>query len=339
MFLELYKKFKDEIEEVNLFEETCFGDNALFGFNRSLNEDFDNYIKQDDILEFNGELEKTVSKMSFLKGFLEYYKQTLEDESKVLDLEIEQINNTSSSKGNSFLDLKDRMLDYSKVLEPKTSHVKNIKKIGNVNYKVEEDSEKCDSYISYPRYDSIILNLKKPKVINEIIFESYKECNISIYGEKTNKETVALFSNVSSSQRLFLNTTEDEYSKIILISNSDIKSYMKTFNAYTNVKNNKFSLKKGYIFSSVNTLSCKKITISSDSSSKIFMLNKNEFELSIKDIQDKEENVASKYLIDKNEIEKNITISFKTIEHEVYLVELINESTSSCEEIKIFGKE
>ncbi|MGL5962841.1 MAG: hypothetical protein ACRCZ2_00345 [Fusobacteriaceae bacterium] len=339
MFLEFYKKFKTNMEEEELFETTSFGKNVLFGFNNVLNEDFDNYIRQKDIVEFNSELEKTVSKLSFIKGFLEYYKQTLEDESKVLDLEIEQINNTASAKGGSFLDLKDRMLDYTKVLTLSTAHLKNIKPIGGVNYKVEEESIKCESYISYPRYDSIILNLKKAQTVNEIIFETHKVCTISIYGETENGDTTLLFGNVESSQRLFVNTKEEKYVKVLIMSNADIKTYMKTFNVYSNSKEGNYVPKFGYIFSNVETQNCKKLSISSDSSSEMFILTKNEFELAIKDIQDKEEDVVSKYLTEKNKIEKNTTINFQTIIHIVYFVEVINKATTSCEEIKIFGKE
>ncbi|MGL4988901.1 MAG: hypothetical protein ACRC5F_06645 [Cetobacterium sp.] len=339
MFLEFYKKLKKSFDEEELFETKSFGNNVLFGFEKKLNESFDNYLRSEDVLEFNSDLEKTVAKFQFIKGFLEYYKIILEDESKVLDLEVENINNTSSAKGSSFLDLKDRMLDFTKVLSPVTNHVKNIKKIGDVNYKVEESSEKCDSYMSFPTIESIVLNLRKPSMVNEIIFETHKPCTISIYGELKNGETKPLFLNVDSSQRLFANTLENEYTRLIILSDTDLKSYLKTFNAYTNVKSERYSNKYGYIFSTIDSKSCKNIIISSDTSSNMFMLSKNEFELAIKDIQDKEKDVIDKYLTEKNYVEKNSNVSFQTIIHEFYLVEMIDKNTNSVSEIKIFGKE
>ncbi|MGL5311712.1 MAG: hypothetical protein ACRC92_00555 [Peptostreptococcaceae bacterium] len=339
MFLEFYKKFKEELGESELFENTSFGNNKLFGFEKYLDEKYDNYIEQSDIVEFNKSLEESISKLNFVKGFLEYYKQTLQDESSVLDAEIEMINNTASAKGSSFLELKDRMLDFDKVLTVSLSHMKNMKTVGDTNYKVEEESVKCEGYLSYPKYDSIIFNMKEALNVNEIIFESHKESTLSIYGERKDGTTVPLFLNANSSQRLFVNTFDGEYNKIIFISNSDIKSYIKSISVYSKDSSSSNSLKNGFIFSSTKSNNCKNIMISSDSSSEMFMLTKNEFELAIKEIHDNEQNVIDKYLTEKNHVNKNSTLSFDIIVPEFYFVEKIDKNINSTKEIKIFGKE
>ena len=339
MFLEFYKKFKEDINEKELFELNSFGENKLFGFTKYLDENYDNYIEKKDILEFNDSLEKSIAKLNFIKGFLQYYKQTLEDESTVLDAEINTVNNTASAKGSSFLELKERMLDFDKILTVNESHSKNMKKIGDTNYKVEESSIKCDGYLSYPKFDSIIFNLKEPRKINEIIFESHKDSSLSIYGEKKDGDTVPLFLNVDSSQRLFVNTYDDEYTKILFIANSDIKSYVKSINIYYKDITSNGSLKNGFIFSTIKSNNCKSVMISSDSATEMFMLTKNEFELAIKEIHDNEQNVLDKYLTEKNSVGKNVSLTFETIVSEFYFVEKIDKNINSSPEIKIFGKE
>lgn len=339
MFLEFYKKFKEGIGENELFETTCFGDNKLFGFTKYLDENYDHYIQQSDILEFNDSLEKSIAKLNFIKGFLEYYKQTLEDESAVLDAEIDAINNTASAKGSSFLELKDRMLDFDKILTVVEAYSKNMKKVGDTNYKVEEESVKCEGYLSYPKYDSIVFNMKEPKIVNEIIFESHKESELSIYGEREDGVTEPLFLNVSSSQRLYVNTYENKYTKIVFIANTDIKSYVKSIGIYAKESITANTVKNGFIFSTVKSNNCKSIMISSDSATEMFMLTKNEFESAIKDVHDNEQNVLDKFLTEKNSVGKNVTLSFDTIVAEFYFVEKIDKNINSSKEIKIFGKE
>lgn len=339
MFLEYFKKMKNNIDENNMFEETSIKNFPLFS-NKSLeDENFDNFIDVDDIKSFNSEMESTIKKLYFIKGFLKYYKETLEEESKLLDSEISLINNTVSFKGSSFLDLKERMLDYNYVFETEMVHSKNIQKSGSNYYKVEENSEKVDGYFSYPDIDKVIFNIKTPTEINEIIVETHKEMTLSIYGETENGETKALFLNANSDQKLFINTFEDKYKKIIFISNSNMKSYVKNLVIYKKSAKAIVMEKNGFLFMKVKNKNIKNIIFSSDNVSDIFILNKSEFEISIKEIHNNEKYVVDKFLIEKNKIEKNKQIIFDSILSEFYFVEKIGKDVNHIAETKIFGKE
>lgn len=339
MFLEYFKKLKGDLNESELFETLSFMDNPLFSNKKLLKEDFDNFIDVENVKAFNNEIELTISKLAFIKGFLGYYKQMLEEESKLLDSEISSVNNTTSFKGSSFLELKDRMLDYNYVFETELVHSKNIQKSGSIYYKVEENSEKVNGYFSYPDVDKITFNIKEPSNINEIIVETHKEIVFSIYGETEKGETKPLFLNVSSSQKLFINTLEDKYRRIIFIANSNMKSYIKNLVIYKKENSSAAIEKNGFVFFKVKNKNIKNILVSSDNDTEIFALNKSEFEISIKEIHNNEKYVVDKFLIEKNKVEKNKQILFDSIINEFYFVEVIGKKVNHINETKIFGKE
>ncbi|MGL5716499.1 MAG: hypothetical protein ACRCXX_14280 [Cetobacterium sp.] len=339
MFLENYKKFKKTLKEEFLFEDKSIGDNPLFAFVDSFAEDFDNFIQVDDIRNYNSEIEKTISKLLYIEGFLEHYKNILIEESQVLDEEINLINNTQSFKGASFLDLKDRMLDYNYVFDVETVHSKNMKTVGDNIFKVEENSVKVDGFFSYPDLDKIIFNIKKPSMVNDLIIDTYKEMTISIYGENEDGETKPLFINASSSQRLFINTVEENFTKIILISNGNLKSYIKNINIYYKEFATIDSKKTGFIFTKIKNNNIKNILISSDNETEMFMLSKTDFDLSIKEIFDNEKYVVDKFLVEKNKIEKNKPMLFDNINSEFYFIEKIDKDINNISINKIFGKE
>lgn len=339
LFLENYKKFKESVGESHLFEEKSVGENPLFAFVDAFSEDFDNFIDIETIKKYNSEIENTLSKILYVNGFLEYYKAVLIEESQLLDDEINLINNTKSFKGASFLDLKERMLDYNYVFDVETVHSKNMKVVGDNIFKVEENSKKVEGFFSYPDLDKVIFNVKKPSTINDIIIDTYKEMTISIYGENEKGETKPLFINSSTDQRLFINTIEEKFTKIILISNGNLKSYIKNLNIYYKEFSTIDSKKNGFIFSKVKNNNIKNILISSDNETEIFMLSKTDFDLSIKEIFDNEKYVIDKFLVEKNKVEKNTPIVFENINSEFYFVEKIDKDVNNISINKIFGKE
>lgn len=339
LFLENYKNFKKSLGEDFLFEEKSIGENPMFAFISSFEEDFNGFIEVDDIRKYNSEIENTIAKLLYVDGFLEYYKSVLIEESQILDNEINTINNTQSFKGASFLDLKDRMLDYNYIFDVETVHSKNMKIVGDNIFKVEENSLKVDGFFSYPDLDKVIFNIKKPSMVNDIIIDTYKEMTISIYGENEKGETKPLFINSSTDQRLFINTVEEKFTRIILLSNGNLKSYIKNINIYHKEFATIDSKKNGFIFTKVKNNSIKNILISSDNETEIFMLSKTDFDLSIKEIFDNEKYVVDKFLVEKNKVEKNTPILFDNINSEFYFIEKIDKDVNNISINKIFGKE
>jgi hypothetical protein len=67
-------------------------------------------------------------------------------------------------------------------------------------------------------------------------------------------------------------------------------------------------------------------------------LSLTDFENSIKLVQDNEDEVNNKYLTEKNIIEKNSKLSFGKIQKDFFLVQRIDKTISSVNEIKVFGK-
>lgn len=339
IFLEAYKKYKNNFNEDNLFEDTSIGKSPLFGADELLKEDYNNVIDIDTIINFNNEIEKTIQKLYFIKGFLTHYKEALIEKSILIDEEIQKINNSTSYKGSSFLQLKDRMLDYNYIFDVDLVHSKNIQIIGENIYKIEENSIPIPGYFSYPENDKIIFNFKEARKVNEIILETHKEISLSIYGETKDGNTIPIFLNISTNQKLFINTIKEEFTKLIFLSNGNLKSYLKSIFSYYKEFSTVFTKKNGYIFTKSKNKNIKNIILLSDDESDIYLLTKDEFELSIKEIHDNEKYVLDRFLTEKNKITKNTPILFENIKSEFYFVEKINKDTDRISEFKLYGKE
>lgn len=338
MFLEKYKVFKENIEDgTNYYENYSVGENPLFGLNEMLQEGKMSDITIPFLKESMLEIDKLILKFKFVKGYLNNYKEQLEDYAILLDEEYKEMSSCYSLKGTSFIDMLSDNYGFNHVVDYTLDYAKNVKEINTEYLKASDLSESVEHYITYPDKTSLMVNFKKAELVKEIYLELHSNLTISIYGYDSNGNTEPLFLNADSSQKLFINTLETEYTKLLIVANGNIKEYFKYFDVFSNVESDE--MKRGYLFRTINNLlELNEIYFVSDSSSELYSYDLETYREVIRNIVKDEENTIAKYINDRYKIEKNTKIELNDISN-LYILEFLDSTVEKTQQLKIYGKE
>ncbi|MGL5713190.1 MAG: hypothetical protein ACRCX2_09240 [Paraclostridium sp.] len=339
MFLERYKKFKELLNEDNSFYEYhSVDDNPLFGIKELLSEQPKRTFNIDFLRTAYKESDSSLLKLKFIKGFLKDYKEQLIDQAIILDNEYKKINSSVSLKGSSFLEMMEQNYGFNHVFDEEVQYVKNIKVINDDYIKSDETSKTLEHYITFPNEQSINFNFKKKTKVKEIYVEFHSSFTISIFGVKETGETEMLFANVSSDGNLFINTKDEEFVRIFITGNGNLKNYYKYSSLYSSGDTGLNS--NGFIFRTVtDVLKVRDIFFLSDSPSSLFLYKEHEYKEFLKTVVKDEDKAIEKYINDLFRIEKNEKIELNNKENVLYLVEFLNKETNRSKRIKIYGKE
>lgn len=337
MFLEQYKhSFKSN----NIYENTSIGDNELFGLADYYTKEYLNNTYQINIKllnDFLKTLEDIDNKFKFIDSYLENYLKLLETESINLDKEYNKINNSLSTKGQSFLNMFELNDNYNYVFDDNIIYYKNILDNGSSYIKDDYSLIQIDYRIENINNNSFFIHLGNLEYIEDIFIEFYNEINFSIFGSKEDNTLELIFNNIESkSNKLFKIQNDVKYNKFYIISNKEITNYIKNIKVYK--KSDASVLNKyGYIVRKLTNLNkFTDIIFVNDSNTSLYLYDKETYSKVINDIGNdiKSEFINNNYLVKKN-INVSNTFGFK----ELYLLEFFDINNNISLHTKIYGKE
>lgn len=337
MFLEQYKhSFKSN----NIYENTSIGDNELFGLADYYTKEYLNNTYQINIKllnDFLKTLEDIDNKFKFIDSYLENYLKLLETESINLDKEYNKINNSLSTKGQSFLNMFELNDNYNYVFDDNIIYYKNILDNGSSYIKDDYGLIQIDYRIENINNNSFFIHLGNLECIEDIFIEFYNEINFSIFGSKEDNTLELIFNNIESkSNKLFKIQNDVKYNKFYIISNKEITNYIKNIKVYK--KSDASVLNKyGYIVRKLTNLNkFTDIIFVNDSNTSLYLYDKETY---LKVINDIGNDIKSEFINNNYIVPKNLNISNTFYYDEIYLLEFFDINNNISLHTKIYGKE
>lgn len=337
MFLEQYKhSFKSN----NIYENTSIGDNELFGLADYYTKEYLNNTYQINIKllnDFLKTLEDIDNKFKFIDSYLENYLKLLETESINLDKEYNKINNSLSTKGQSFLNMFELNDNYNYVFDDNIIYYKNILDNGSSYIKDDYSLIQIDYRIENINNNSFFIHLGNLECIEDIFIEFYNEINFSIFGSKEDNTLELIFNNIESkSNKLFKIQNDVKYNKFYIISNKEITNYIKNIKVY---KKSDVSVlnKYGYIVRKLTNLNkFTDLIFVNDSNTSLYLYDKETYSKVINDIGN---DIKSEFINNNYLVKKNINVSNTFGFEELYLLEFFDINNNISLQTKIYGKE
>ena len=337
MFLEQYKhSFKSN----NIYENTSIGDNELFGLADYYTKEYLNNTYQLNIKllnDFLKTLEDIDNKFKFIDSYLENYLKLLETESINLDKEYNKINNSLSTKGQSFLNMFELNDNYNYVFDDNIIYYKNILDNGSSYIKDDYGLIQIDYRIENINNNSFFIHLGNLECIEDIFIEFYNEINFSIFGSKEDNTLELIFNNIDSkSNKLFKIQNDVKYNKFYIISNKEITNYIKNIKVYK--KSDASVLNKyGYIVRKLTNLNkFTDLIFVNDSNTSLYLYDKETYSKVINDIGN---DIKSEFINNNYLVKKNINVSNTFDFEELYLLEFFDINNNISLQTKIYGKE
>lgn len=337
MFLEQYKhSFKSN----NIYENTSIGDNELFGLADYYTKEYLNNTYQINIKllnDFLKTLEDIDNKFKFIDSYLENYLKLLETESINLDKEYNKINNSLSTKGQSFLNMFELNDNYNYVFDDNIIYYKNILDNGSSYIKDDYGLIQIDYRIENINNNSFFIHLGNLECIEDIFIEFYNEINFSIFGSKEDNTLELIFNNIdSNSNKLFKIQNDVKYNKFYIISNKEITNYIKNIKVYK--KSDASVLNKyGYIVRKLTNLNkFTDLIFVNDSNTSLYLYDKETYSKVINDIGN---DIKSEFINNNYLVKKNINVSNTFGFEELYLLEFFDINNNISLQTKIYGKE
>lgn len=337
MFLEQYKhSFKSN----NIYENTSIGDNELFGLADYYTKEYLNNTYQINIKllnDFLKILEDIDNKFKFIDSYLENYLKLLETESINLDKEYNKINNSLSTKGQSFLNMFELNDNYNYVFDDNIIYYKNILDNGSSYIKDDYSLIQIDYRIENINNNSFFIHLGNLECIEDIFIEFYNEINFSIFGSKEDNTLELIFNNIESkSNKLFKIQNDVKYNKFYIISNKEITNYIKNIKVYK--KSDASVLNKyGYIVRKLTNLNkFTDLIFVNDSNTSLYLYDKETYSKVINDIGN---DIKSEFINNNYLVKKNINVSNTFGFEELYLLEFFDINNNISLQTKIYGKE
>jgi hypothetical protein len=337
MFLEQYKhSFKSN----NIYENTSIGDNELFGLADYYTKEYLNNTYQINIKllnDFLKTLEDIDNKFKFIDSYLENYLKLLETESINLDKEYNKINNSLSTKGQSFLNMFELNNNYNYVFDDNIIYYKNILDNGSSYIKDDYSLIQIDYRIENINNNSFFIHLGNLECIEDIFIEFYNEINFSIFGSKEDNTLELIFNNIDSkSNKLFKIQNDVKYNKFYIISNKEITNYIKNIKVYK--KSDASVLNKyGYIVRKLTNLNkFTDLIFVNDSNTSLYLYDKETYSKVINDIGN---DIKSEFINNNYLVKKNINVSNTFGFEELYLLEFFDINNNISLQTKIYGKE
>lgn len=339
--LEKYKQFKKILKNPeDYYEKYSINDNPLFGNKLFFSDEYlDNSfeIEVSVLNEFKYELQELILKYKYLLGFLTSVENKLIQENKILDEEFFELNQYST-KGQSFLKMFNMPDYYNHVVDYKIVYQKNIKKLTDTFIKTKETLEPLNFYLQYVGDYSFFIVFDKEYDIRDIFLDFYNIITYSIFGVKSDDTMENIYSNITSEQKLFINTNKTKYKKIFVTGISNINSFLKEIKIFSYSETD-IAEKNGYlVYMLENLKNIKEFIIVSDDTTELFMFDEKTYSKMIEVLTSNEQLCIEKYFNNQYKVDKNINIENKLTDS-LYILEFFKKTENKSNELKIFAKE
>lgn len=338
--LEKYKQFKTTLKNSDsYFEKYSLNDNPLFG-NKVFfsNEYLDNEYELDiSVLnDFKHELEESLLKYKYILGYLTSIEKTLEDENMLLDEEYFELNKYST-KGQSFLKMFNMPDHYNNVVDFKIIYQKNITKLTDMFIKTKDSLDSLKFYLEYVGNNSFFIIFDSCYEIRDIFLDFYDEITYSIFGVKEDDTMENIYSNISSSEKLFINMNNNKYKKLFITGINDLNTLIKEIKIFS-YSETEIPEKNGYLVYMFDVNKIKEFILVSDTNTELYGFDKNTYKKMIELLISNENLCIEKYFNDQYKMKKNVNIENKLTDS-FYILEFFKKTQNKSNELKIFAKE
>ena len=309
----------------------------MFGLKDYLKEDyFKNSLKVDKHIfeEIREELKKTLFKYNYILDSYNRYNDNLEEEIDMLEKEYLELNKVSSL-GSQFFLMNSLKEFYNNIITHQIVYNQNLTILDNSVIKNENSLTEIPFNIREENGSLFIYFNDGSHNIQNIFLEFFNDFPISIFGIRENDTLVNIVSNVDNKQKLYINTLKESFKGIFITGFNKISGFLKDCKVYDYKKNQ--IRKTGvliYRFSTKEKI--KKIFYFSNSSTELYLLNKEEYQEFLK-IVNKDILQWNKILNIKNKINKNKEYDNK--QGEYFLVEVFGKDVNYSDKINIFGSD
>lgn len=309
----------------------------MFGLKDYLKEDyFKNSLNVDKQIfeEIREELKKTLFKYNYILDSYNRYNNNLEEEIDMLEKEYLELNK-ASSLGNQFFLMNSLKEFYNNIITHQIVYNQNLTILDNSVIKNENSLTEIPFNIREENGSLFIYFNDGSHNIQNIFLEFFNDFPISIFGIRENDTLVNIVSNVDNKQKLYINTLKESFKGVFITGFNKISGFLKDCKVYDYKKNQ--IRKTGvliYRFSTKEKI--KKIFYFSNSSTELYLLNKEEYQEFLK-IVNKDILQWNKILNIKNKINKNKEYDNK--QGEYFLVEVFGKDVNYSDKINIFGSD
>lgn len=309
----------------------------MFGLKDYLKEDyFKNSLKVDKQIfeEIREELKKTLFKYNYILDSYNRYNENLEEEIDMLEKEYLELNKVSSL-GNQFFLMNSLKEFYNNIITRQIVYNQNLTILDNSVIKNESSLTEIPFNIREENGSLFVYFNDDSHNIQNIFLEFFNDFPISIFGIRENDSLVNIVSNVDNKQKLYINTLKESFKGIFITGFNKISGFLKDCKIYDYKKNQ--TRKTGVLIYRFTTKEkIKKIFYFSNSSTELYLLNKEEYQEFLK-IVNKDILQWNKILNIKNKISKNK--EYENKQGEYFLVEVFGKDVNYSDKINIFGSD
>ena len=309
----------------------------MFGLKDYLKEDyFKNSLKIDKQIfeEIREELKKTLFKYNYILDSYNRYNENLEEEIDMLEKEYLELNKVSSL-GNQFFLMNSLKEFYNNIITHQIVYNQNLTILDNSVIKNESSLTEIPFNIREENGSLFVYFNDSSHNIQNIFLEFFNDFPISIFGIRENDSLVNIVSNVDNKQKLYINTLKESFKGIFITGFNKISGFLKDCKIYDYKKNQ--TRKTGVLIYRFTTKEkIKKIFYFSNSSTELYLLNKEEYQEFLK-IVNKDILQWNKILNIKNKISKNK--EYENKQGEYFLVEVFGKDVNYSDKINIFGSD
>jgi hypothetical protein len=329
----------------NFFETNSIEDNLLFGLKEYETREFhekQQLVTLDFLKKCYAENERTLQKMKFIEGFLTEKLSELEIESKRLDKEYLEINNSVSFKGYSFMEMNSFEEFYNYILEQEVTFTKNIAVYDDKLVKTTNSQQEVDFIINYLNQNSIMFVFDKTISISSLLLDFFKNVEYNVYGVLEDGEMESINLNVNSSEYpVVFNNNDSAYKSIYITSFASLSSQLKNAKFFSYEGEESLTDFYGYVLREITIPEeVEELIFVSDSSSEVFYFTEEESDELMKDLTElSASQLASKHFAEVKKIEKNEAVKSSDYASVKYIVEVIDNETITADLLMIFGRE
>lgn len=309
----------------------------MFGLKDYLKEDyFKNSLKIDKQIfeEIREELKKTLFKYNYILDSYNRYNENLEEEIDMLEKEYLELNKVSSL-GNQFFLMNSLKEFYNNIIAHQIVYNQNLTILDNSVIKNESSLTEIPFNIREENGSLFVYFNDGSHNIQNIFLEFFNDFPISIFGIRENDSLVNIVSNVDNKQKLYINTLKESFKGIFITGFNKISGYLKDCKIY-DYKKNQIRKTGVLIYRFTTKEKIKKIFYFSNSSTELYLLNKEEYQEFLK-IVNKDILQWNKILNIKNKISKNK--EYENKQGEYFLVEVFGKDVNYSDKINIFGSD
>lgn len=309
----------------------------MFGLKDYLKEDyFKNSLKIDKQIfeEIREELKKTLFKYNYILDSYNRYNENLEEEIDMLEKEYLELNKVSSL-GNQFFLMNSLKEFYNNIITHQIVYNQNLTILDNSVIKNESSLTEIPFNIREENGSLFVYFNDDSHNIQNIFLEFFNDFPISIFGIRENESLVNIVSNVDNKQKLYINTLKESFKGIFITGFNKISGFLKDCKIY-DYKKNQIRKTGVLIYRFTTKEKIKKIFHFSNSSTELYLLNKEEYQEFLK-IVNKDILQWNKILNIKNKISKNK--EYENKQGEYFLVEVFGKDVNYSDKINIFGSD